>query len=301
MPLFDRVCKFVVGTGGGSTEDEFLVFDQNFRLTFDITINPVGANQCTAQIYNLSEESLAKVKNIVKENEERYKKQLPQLILLIFAGYAEGDGLEFLYSANITHTNTIYQAPDYITTISAYGGAIPFKNVFMQVAYQAGIDSVTILKQIAKELEMTVDSSTDFGTAINFNNGVTISGQAKEALDNIAGLAGLHWTLTANNTLRFSPIGLSSDDTVLFLSPDSGIINPIRDMDEAGFQLLDIGLLNGYEVDILLEPKALTQRRVQIESKTVNGEFFIQSVEHKGDTRGNNWMTVLQVKEEVIQ
>lgn len=302
MPLFDRVCKILVNTGGSTTEDVFLELDQSFRLTFDITINEVGANQCTVQIYNLSYANRQKVKNIIKENNQRQKQDppLPRLTLQVFAGYAEGDGLEFLYSGDIEHTVTIYQPPDYITTISVYAGALDFRGEFVKLAYKAGIDTKTILNQIASALKMGIDKASVFGDTLKFSNGLSLSGQAKGALDKVAEMAGLRYVVTANKTLKFAPIGQSSADEILLLSPETGVINPVKELDSQFNQLGDFSILNGWEVDTLLQPKAIPPARVKVETKEVQGIFYIQSVEHKGDTRGNEWMSVLQVRESVV-
>jgi len=300
MPLFDRVCKIVVGTGGGSTEDEFLVVDQKFRLTFDIIWNSVGANQCTVQIYNLNKDHRNDLKNIIKENETRSKSGQPLLQLIVFAGYAEGDGLELLFAGDIVHPTLTYQSPDWISQITGYAKSIDFQRVFLPISYQAGVDTTTILRQLADALKMKVDASSKFGNAVNFANGVSLSGQAKNSLDVISGLAGLRYVITANNTLKFAPIKQSSNETVLLLSPATGVINPVKDLDAAGFQLLDLAPMNGYEVDSLLQPKATPLRPVQLDTQEVKGLFFIQSVEHKGDTRGNEWMSIMQVKEQVL-
>jgi len=300
MPLFDRLCKFVINTGGGSTENDYLIVDQNFKLTFDVTISLLGINQCTVEIYNLSEENRKKVEHIIKENEARAKKNLPRLTLQVLAGYKEDSGLEFLFSGDIIFTTLVYQAPDYITTISAYGNAIDFQKGIANLSYKAGIDTTSIIKQLAEILKMGVDKASVFGDTIAFKNGISINGQAHYALNKICEIAGLRWTITANKTLKFSPIGKSSGEDALYLSPSTGIINPVKQLDSQGFQLADISVLNGWEVDILLQPKALPQRKVQIDSAEVKGVFYIESVEHKGDTRGNDWMSILQVKEEVI-
>lgn len=299
MPLFDRLCKIIVGTGGSTTEDDFLVFDQNFRITFDILINGTSANQCTVKIYNLSRDNRQKVKNIIKDNARRQKQKppLPFLTLQVLAGYKEGDGLEFLFYGDIIHPELVYQPPDYITTITAYGAAIDFQNKFTSIAYSGGIDTTKIIKQLAKDLEMTIDKASDFGRAVQFANGMSLSGQVKDSLDKMIKIAGLRYVVTANNALKFSPIAKPSGEEVLLLSPETGVINPVKELDDQGLGMLDIAPMSGWEVDTLLQPKALVHRRVQLETKEVSGIFFIDSVEHKGDTRGNEWMSVLQVRE----
>jgi hypothetical protein len=300
MALFGRICKIAVGTGGGNVDDEYLVFDQSFRLTFDITWNAVQANQCTVQIYNMNSDHRNDFKNIIKENDKRKKSGLPLLQLLVFAGYEEGDGLELLFIGDIVHPSLTYQAPDWIHQITAYPKVLDFKTKFLPIAYQAGIDTTSILKQLADELEMKIDASSNLGTAIRFANGVSLAGTAKNSLDTITELAGLRYVVTANNTLKIAPIGLPSDEEALLLNTDTGLINPVKDLDAQGFQLADPAPLNGYEVDSLLQPKATPFKPVQIESKEVTGKFFIQSVEHKGDTRGPEWWSIMQVKEHVL-
>lgn len=293
MAFFDRVCKIIIGT----EEEQAIEVDEKFRLTFDITLNSVGANQATIQIYNLNRDRRQRVKGIIKENEALIKKGEPPLKAFVFAGYKEGNGLEFLFSGQITRTYSLYQMPDIITTINAYGNVVNFRDELISVTYAAGVNIQSIIRQIAGVLKMDIDAASNFtGANINFANGVSLSGRAKDALDKIASLAGLRWSVQ-NNKLKFSPIGNPTTDDRLLLSPETGVINPPKELDNQGFQILDLSPMSGWEVDSLLQPKAFPLRTVRVETKEINGDFMVDSVEHKGDTRATDWISILNVRE----
>ena len=137
MALFNRILKLTIGT---DTETA-LLFDQSFRISFTSTKNSSSnPNSANIKIYNLSEDTKAKLKDIMKKNQELQAKSQKPLAVYLSAGYVEENGAELLFQGNITDVYTMYQEPDYVTILSCFDGAFVLRDTFINVAYQNGID-----------------------------------------------------------------------------------------------------------------------------------------------------------------
>ena len=84
--------------------------------------------------------------------------------------------------------------------------------------------------------------------------------------------------------------GTTNTNAVL-LTPDTGMIGtpmPIEDTVNS----LEVGeIRRGWKVKSLLQGDINPADIIAIESRFVNGQFVIESVEHKGDTHSNEWFS----------
>jgi len=291
--LFGRIVKVVIGT---ATETS-LVFNEDFRITFDIKSNLTSiANVATIQLYNLSKPTRAKIEGVIKQNAEIQKSGGEYLTLTLYAGYSEGDGYEILFNGNITRTITSQAVPDYITKIECGEGALPLKYTILTQSYKAGIDSNTIITQIAKVLKLNVSQASNYlQQNVQFANGVAFHGLAKTFMDKVTEAAGLTWhvdkgllVIVEKNKSKSSAVVLISAETGMLKSPEK-LENMIGDVSE-------ITPTDGWKVTNLLMPDLTPLQQIKIESELVTGIFTIESVEHKGDNRGQNWSTIFQTR-----
>lgn len=292
--LYDRIAKVIIGT----TETQGLVFDERFRIAFTIsktsTSNPTVSS---ISIYNLSDTDRKKIENIPKENISRTDKGEKPFIIVLFAGYKEGNGYELLYQGNIVTVNTEYTPPNYITKITCSSGLLPLTNATLQLSYNAGINTNSIISQIADALKTDISKASDYlDTNKSFANGYNYSGLAKNALDEITKEAGLKWSIE-NGKLLITKINKPTLETVVAINKDSGLIGiPSKISNQQTGSTTDQGDYTGWNFKSLLQPKISLNRKIKLESKFVEGIFIVDSVTHKGDTRGKEWISEVQTR-----
>lgn len=291
--LFQRVCKLVVG----KPNQEELVFDQSFRITFEIKKSITSASKLSKiEIYNLSRDTRDRLRDIISRNADLAVQGQAQLIAYLYAGYEENTGLELLYSANITNIYSRREPPDVITTVTCADNAVVFKNTFVAESHSEGVSTKEIAESLASKLGMTIDDSSNVPTHINLAHGYSFVGSAKVGVNKLMKQIKCNWT-TENGKIRIHPIGGYTNDSIVVISSDSGMIKSPERIESQGTDSENGKIKHGWRVTSLLEPKLLPGRRVKIESEAVNGIYIVDSVEHKGDTATGDWQSVIETKE----
>lgn len=292
--LYDRIAKIVVGT----TNSQALVFDERFRITFNIpkvaTSTPAISNM---SIYNLSESDRRRLGNIPKENLQRKSSKQEPLIILLFAGYKEGNGYELLYSGNVSSVEDVYTPPNYITKISCGNGLIPISETTLQLSYEAGISTNSIISQISKVLKMDISKASNYvQTNTVFAQGYSYSGLARDALNEIVKEVGCRWTVEKGQLL-ITELNKFSNETIVELNKDSGLIGiPTRSANEQVGDIYDDGKYDGWDIKALLQPIITPNRQIKVTSKEETGVFLVDTVTHKGDTRGQEWISEVETR-----
>lgn len=291
--LFNRIVKAIIGTA----TTEALVFDENFHITFDVQKNKTAlANIGVIQIYNLAESTRNKLADIIKRNAELRDKNQEPLILLLFAGYKDGDGYELLYSGDITRVTTIVQTPDIIIKLEAGDGAFKLKDSTIAASFAAGISSNNIISQIAKSLKMDISNSSNYvDKDITLAHGDAFSGHSKEYMDKIANAANLDWHIE-NGKMVITTKGTPTTDSIQLISARTGMIKSPEKLENAIGDIAEKVSYDGWKVPCLLLPDITPGRKVRIESKVINGDYAVDSVEHQGDNRGDQWNTTFETK-----
>jgi len=291
--LFNRVCKLEIGKPNKAD----LAFDECFRIIFDISKSTTSDPKTSQiQVYNLSKETRVKLRTLVKQNNELLRSEDQQVLVYLYAGYKEYTGAELLYSGNVASISDKITPPDIITTITCSDNVNIYKRASVSLSYKPGASSKVIMEAIAKALKMPFDDASEFND-ISFVNGFCFVGLAKDGMDNIAKQTGVLWT-AENGKIRVMPKNKSTNDSVIVLSANSGMINSPQKIESDGTDSDAPEIKDGWSVTSLLEPKLLPGRKVKIESKIINGLYTIDSVEHKGDTTTGDWQSIIQTREE---
>lgn len=293
--LFQRICKLVVG----KPNQEELVVDQSFRITFEIKKSITSSSkESKIEIYNLARDTRDRFRDVIRRNYDLIQQNQSQLIVYLYAGYQEDTGLELLYSANITNISSRREPPDVITTIFCADNAGVFQNSFISASYNEGVSTKQVLDDLSKALNMPVDDSSNV-SHIGLANGYSFAGAAKEGLNKVMRQLKSHWT-PESGKIRIHPIGGYTNDSIVVISANSGMIKSPERLESQGTDSDNAKPKHGWKITSLLQPKLLPGRRVKIESEAVNGLYIIDSVEHSGDTAEGDWKSVIETKEQQV-
>lgn len=292
--LFNRLCRFEIGK---PNQADFM-FDQRFRITFDIMKNTISDSKTSQiQVYNLSEDTRKKLRSLITQNNILLKTSNEQVLAYLYAGYKENTGLELLYIGNVSYITDKVIPPDIVTTIMCSDNVNIFKRATVSLSYKPGTSSLTIRAAVAKALNMEFDDASYFYD-IEFAHGFSFVGLARDALDNVSKQTDCNWTTEAGK-IRMMPKGKSTNDAVVVVSAETGMINSPEKLESDGTDSDMADAKDGWKVTMLLEPKLLPGRKVEIKSKIINGIYVIDSVEHKGDTTTGDWQSIIETRQEL--
>lgn len=270
---FDRKCRITVGPEGGSG----VLVDEQFRVAFRMQ-RTIGQeiNSSNVEIYGLNEDT-------------RTKFLEPDQVCRLEAGYK--DNVEVLGIADITRAIVRYEPPDIVTEIQLGDGAKALRDRKVNLSFEAGASAQRVLDRLAQELALG-ERATGVQVQGAYREGVSFSGTAKDALNRVTRRAGVIWSIQ-NGDLQISDRQLANQGRGVLLRPSTGLIRspePLQDDEQETEQRRGAG----YRLWSLLNPKLIPGDRVVVESKAVEGTFRIDSVEHTGDTRGNDWTSEVE-------
>ena len=274
MRLWDRRVTVTVGPEGG----EGVAVDERFQIEFSVS-KSVGADQnridCT--IYGLSEQT-------------RTRMMEPDQVIQIEAGYV--DGTEVLAIGDITRAVVEYAPPEIRMVIEAGDGARALRDRKVNLSFAAGASVQRVLDAIAQELALG-RRATGAQVEGEYQEGVSFSGTAKDALDKVTARAGVTWSIQ-DGELQILDREKPSQGRGALLKPETGLLDSPQRIDDEVFGL-ERAAGTGYEVRSLLNPKVRPGEAVVIQSRDVDGQFRVDTVTHSGSTRGNDWETVAEV------
>ena len=274
MELFDRTCRVTIGPEAGEGPS----ISDDFRIWFKV-VRSIGEELNTAEveISNLSEYTR---RNIQRDNQ----------VCLIEAGYR--GGIEVLAIADVTRSIIRHSPPDIITSIECSDGAKALRDRRVNLSFEAGASVQRVLDRIAQELALGTRAT---GTRADgeYLSGVSFSGTAKDALNQVTRKAGLIWSIQ-NGELQISDRVDANQSRAVKLTPETGLLDspePLDDPEEETEKRRG----RGYRVRTLLNPKIVPGDEIIIESREVDGVYRVDVVEHTGDTRGQEWVTEAEV------
>ena len=290
MPLFNRTASVEIGAASlglgvfGPADKAIKV--SNLRIMFDIKkTNKPETNTADISIYNLNQDNR---ENVVKTEK----------VLILNAGYADATGLEKLFVGYVVNTNHAREGADIISKIQCEDGSKPLRETKINKPFTAGTGAKKIIQDIIKELPIS-SQNVDL-TGIDdkkFVNGFAASGIFSKIMDNLVGDLNLEWSIQ-DNELQIIERGKTNQRTALLLSPETGLIGSpeqLQNLNEDDEEEIK----PGWRVKSLLFPKITIGNKIAIESRAIkkNTYFKVISVQHIGDTFGNDWNSIIDVEE----
>ena len=280
---FNRIASIEIGPEG---EDGKRF--SGFRISFSVKkTKDSDSNNATVEISNLSENS----RNFIKEIDH---------LLILKAGYSEGAGEEILFVGNIKLINHTIKPPEILTKLEIGDGEKLLRESKLSLSYKEGFSIRQILNDIVRKMNVPNKvnlSLVDFEDK-EFTNGYTFVGQTKRALDTLCSSANLEWSIQ-NNELKVQAKKDGDFTRAINLTPTTGLLGSPERLTDISASSSKKEVVPGWRFNCLLQPKAEPGGVIVASSREIeeDSHFKIHTVEHKGDTHGGDWQTIIEAVE----
>ncbi len=237
-------------------------------------------NECTLTIYNLSADSRA----LLQSKGTR---------IIVEAGYA--GTIAQIFSGTSSFIDHVHEGPLWLTKVQCSDGEIPYHKP-VKGSFKKGTPVATVFERVAELTGLDVKTAaTTFKNLVKeqFTKGYTAFGKGGVELDKLVQGRGLEWSIQ-DNRLQLLPIGGTTNDTAVVLSPTTGLVgSPAHGSPDAARKKPAV-----LTVKSLMQPTLRPGRKVRVEDcadKSVNGNFRCVSVTHEGDTAGGAWYSEAEI------
>ena len=269
-----------------------LLFNRNYRLEIE-------GNGVLTTITGLRIEFLCKKNRSSTANEMTVKVYNPNrdtinqslasgAIARLYAGY--NDDIKLIAESQVTTAYPTKQGVDNILTIECLDGIENIRKTKVSISFQSGSTVKQVLDALVKFLQIPLKVADDVDLSKRFNNGYSYAGGVGTALDEVTDRAFAKWTVQDGTLLVLGQLG-TTNTIAVYLTPETGLVGtpaPIEDTVNS----LEVGeIRRGYKFVSLLQGDINPADIIAIESRFVQGEFIIESVEHKGDTHAKDWIS----------
>jgi len=282
-----RKCSLIISTNQGDALDL-----SNLRIKFNV-------KRSDTQTPNIAD---IRVYNLERATAERIQKQFSRIILQ--AGYEQNFGV--IFEGNIKQIiRGRESATDTFIDITAGDGDLAYNFAVVNKTISAGanqsqqinaaIDSMRTVGQV------TVGNIGDLPTT-QLPRGKVMFGMSRDYLRNCSDTSGKTWSIQ-NNKVEFVPLTSYLPGEAVVLTSKTGMIGTPNQTNE------------GVDVRCLLNPLLRIGGRVQLDNESVarlkidlskplspanipapiteDGVYYILTIEHQGDTRGQEWVSSL--------
>lgn len=282
MLYFDRVCRVVI-------EGAKLITIENAKIQFEI-IKSKNAKENTAklEIYNLAPVT----RKLITEQEA---------LVRIFAGYSQNKGLIEIGQGDISKIKHNRDKTEVVTEIYMAEGL----RIIRDNPISIGFSSKSKLK-LADVLDTLRTKSNnkysfrliDVDDSKTIDNGYSDLGSLDQILNNLAIQFGFGWSVQ-NGIITIKGTKKSLSSEIMLLTPKNGLILHPESVKQVSRRLEKSSITKQERkinsVQALLQPHLQVNDIIAIQSQDLNGKYEIQKITHKGDTRGNDWYSDMEV------
>ena len=294
-PLYGRKWRVLVVLKDGTTALD--VSDSDFE-----TGQPgVGALRVTFDIQRPQYQSWyygdISIYNLTSETEERLIEESASVI--VEAGYVNGNYGQIFGGKVFQAIRDRENVVDYVLTLHCIDGMELFNNNFVKVTYNAGDDQRTHIQKICNDATTTIpiDGISETLDVKKMPRGKTYFGEPKRYLRQMT-LDQKAQMWCDNEKLNISKLNDSPTGEALVITPENGLIDTPQQIDygcvfrtllNANLKLMNPPML------VKLDQTMVRQIKAQIgeilSPLDQDGIYRVIGVNHRGDTRGNEWYT----------
>lgn len=257
---FGRVCQLIVGKDGSGIKISEL------RMRFDIKkSSDENPNTAKIEIYNLN-----------PEHQNQLLKEWADIQLL--AGYQGTERL--IFSGQIRTATPKIQGTDRIITIESGDGDREILRGFVNKTLTKGCTANQVVAACQSSMFGVPSAHKDSLDTV-YSRGRVLSGRASDVLTKQTKQDGAQWSiqdgqmlLLKGDNVRPNAVWLINQSTGMLGSPE-----PTQD---------------GLKVRTLLNPAYLIGGVAKIDSLIYQGGIRIESINHKGDTHSDEWVSELE-------
>ena len=243
-----------------------------FNVTKDLEKTP---NAATISIYNLSEATRAEF-------------QIKPLLVILEAGY---DGnLQQIFKGDVRWVRSVLSGVDWITTIECGDGSRALQFARISQSYKSGVSRKNILGHLANsmgvKLPKNVTDASDMTS--QFAAGVTVDGPSADQMDKLLAPLQRSWSIQ-DGELQVLSDAETLPGQAYVISQAGGMIGTpeLGSPSKPGEQPT-------LTVQNLLYPDLRPGRKIQLDSRSLQGLFKMRKVTHDGDTHSEAWTTSIE-------
>jgi hypothetical protein len=271
--LFDRQWSLQVDTLDLSD------LDLAFKVERSVWRTP---NLAEIRVWNLSETTRAEIQR--------------RETVVLRAGYEDPPTL---FRGDIRRVWTETDGIDLVTVLQARDGGRAYSEARIARSYNPGTPVVTVLRDVIADMEIGQGNLAEYAAAYalrngadTFGDGYVAAGPARRVLDALTRAAGLRWSVQ-NGALQLLRQGTPLQSRAVLLTSDTGLLDSPT-WDERGIRTEGRrGLLTARA---LIQPGIEPGRKVRVESRLVEGDFEVRKIQYQGETRGDAWDAVLELR-----
>ena len=251
-------------------------------------------NKSSFEIYNLSPQTRAQFDLSKADNTNN-----PAILFQVrYMSDQTDSGFRTLFSGSVTGVMTVVKGADRVTMVECSDGYIPLRQGRAALTFPAGTNRLQVVQKLASLLELPLGYVSDGGILQNsvYQNGISIDGSIRYALDEICGAVDVEWSVQ-DDTFVVTGKLFASRMKKYWISENSGMISSPYPTKAKKSRLTGAGTPDaGVTVKTLLLPDLIPNREVIIDSREFKMQTFkVDKVTHKGDFRGNNWTSTAEL------
>lgn len=282
MLYFDRVCKVVI-------EGDKVITIENSKIQFEI-IKSKNAKENTAkvEIYNLAPNT----RKLITEQEA---------LVRIFAGYAQNKGLIEIGQGDISKVKHNRDKTEVVTEIYMAEGLRKIRDNPISISFssKSKLKLANVLDNLrAKSNNQFVFRLIDIDDSKTIDNGYSDLGSLDQILNNLGLQFGFGWSIQ-NGIITIKGTKKSVANEIMLLTPKNGLILHPESVKHVSRRLEKSNITKQdrkvNSIQALLQPHLQVNDIIAIESQDLKGKYEIQKITHKGDTRGNDWYSDMEV------
>ena len=231
--------------------------DVEFTVPFDDDMEP---NEAEITIYNLADNT---IKQLKKDD-----------VLTIEAGYKGDTGV--LFTGFITKIKTKHDGPDKVTTIYAMDDIKD--HTLESISYSKGTKASYILKDLISKTGIPVavfNPRRDH----TYENSETVDGDLMSCIKDYADVCGI--SVFVSKGKIYAQHIKEGENIGFTVNVDTGMIGSPADFEEEKKAEDFVDIINGYEVEMLLQHRMSAGVIVNLESRDASGSFRVCSGEHR--------------------
>jgi hypothetical protein len=248
---------------------------RDLRIRFEIDKNlDKEPNRAVIEIYNLAERSRALV-------------QKPRIHVRLEAGF-DGE-TERIFSGDLRFAYSKRDATEWVTRLECGDGERAIRHARLNRSYRAGVTARDLVKEVAKQFGLKAKvTGKEFDR--QFVAGLALHGSASRALTAAMARFGMTWSIQDGQLVILRDLD-TVDDAPIVVSSDTGMIgSPELASPEKPKKPPTL------HASISLHPAIQPGGRIDVQSRSVEGLFKVESCRHIGDTHGSEWETSVEAK-----
>lgn len=281
VELFSRKAQTIVAPVDGTEGIDVTGLRTVFNVSKTSTSEP---NTATVGVYNLSPYSRDRI-------------QAKDQFVILRAGYE--DLVQQVCSGVVKRVEHKREGVDIVTEMELKDGGKDLLEPEFRRAYSKGTARLKIVNDIVGAMPNTTKGRINATGVTGFTAGkLAFSTTCKLALDRLARAWSFEWSIQEGAIQVLDREGtLDTVELATVVSPGTGLIgSPSRTGQEGlrGSKTRKRKPRSGATFQTLLIPSIAPGKYVILESEFVSGSYKVQSVEHIGDTHGNDWNTKVE-------